>query len=140
MLVKMPNDELIKFLVENRKDENGNLDLANLDLSKDFKNVYFDGMKVEGDLCQNFQTVGGNLYQDSQTVGNDLCQGHQTVGGDLYQNSQTAKRMLLQSHDGLEEGKDGFWRKAKTLAEKVAEIDIDEALKAEILTALKEGK
>ena len=48
--------------------------------------------------------------------------------------------MTLQSHDGLEQSKDGYWHKIKSLAEKVAELDIDEALKAEILTTLKEGK
>ena len=118
-------EEVNKYLIENRTDENGDVDLRGLVFPE---NVYFDGMKVKGNLAQNFQTVG-----------NDLSQGRQNVGGDLCQDYQTAKRMIFQSHDGLEEGKDGYWRKDKTLAEKVADSDLDEDLKKEILANLKGG-
>ena len=74
MPVKMSNEDLIKFLVNNRTNENGDLDLSGLHPEKDFRDVYIDGL-----------TVGGSLYQDSQTVGGCLHQGCQTAGGCLYQ-------------------------------------------------------
>ena len=131
-------EEVNKYLIENRTDENCDVDLRGLVFPE---NVYFDGMKVKGDLYQRYQTVGGYLCQNSQNVGNNLFQGHQTVGDNLFQDCQTAKGgMILQSHDGLEEGKLGFWHRKKTLAEKVAESDLDEELKKEILAKLKGGE
>ena len=142
-------EEVNKYLIENRTDENGDVDLQGLVFPE---NVDFSRIKVGGDLCQNFQNVGNNLFQGHQTVGGDLYQNFQnvggclfqncqTVGGNLFQDCQTAKGgMILQSHDGLEEGELGFWHRKKTLAEKVADSDLDEDLKKEILANLKGGE
>ena len=129
-------EEVNKYLIENRTNENGDVDLQGLVFPE---NVDFSRIKVGGDLCQNFQNVGNNLCQGHQTVGGDLYQNFQNVGGCLFQNCQTAKRMILQRRDGLEQSKDGCWHKVKTLAEKVAESDLDEELKKEILANLKGG-
>ena len=104
----MTKKELVKLLVENFKDEVGNLDLSGLDFTKeDIKGVVISKMKVnghlfqekrkvQGDLWQAEQEVSGSLHQEMQRVKGDLEQGGQEVGGDLYQGYQKVGRNLYQ--------------------------------------------
>lgn len=78
--------EIKKFLLENCVDEDGNLDLSDLDFS-DFegKIVCISNWKVKKDLYQYSQKVGGDLIQDCQEVYGGLWQSQQKVCGKLYQ-------------------------------------------------------
>ena len=61
-------EETKKWLSKNRVDENGDINLNDLDFSDFDGNVNISGMKVKGNLCQDSQEVKGNLYQCSQKV------------------------------------------------------------------------
>lgn len=77
----LPIEEVAKWLVKNRTDENGDLDLSCLDFSDFDGNVDISGLKVKCNLCQDTQTVGGSLLQSLQTVGGILRQDGQKVKG-----------------------------------------------------------
>ena len=59
-------EEAKKWLIENRTDENGDLDLSGLDFSDFDGDIDISGMKVKCNLYQDSQTVGGGLRQDCQ--------------------------------------------------------------------------
>lgn len=90
------NEELKKFLLENRVDKNGNLDLIGLDFSDFDGDVSISDMRVKKDLFQVCQKVGGNLWQTHQQVKGTLRQNCQEVGKDLYQEKQNVGRNLFQ--------------------------------------------
>lgn len=90
--------EVKQWLLENRKDTFGNLDLSNLDFSDFDGNVFINNMKVKKTLNQSYQEVGDVLYQEFQRVDKDLFQHHQQVGGELLQNNQKVKENLYQSN------------------------------------------
>ena len=89
------NEEITKWLLENAVNEEGDLSLRGIDLSKFDGNVFITDRKVkkdlslndcevDGDLFQNFQVVNGDLFQDKQYVKGDLWQDNQNVEGDLF--------------------------------------------------------
>lgn len=67
-------EEIKKWLLENCIDENGDLDLRNLDFRDFDGDIYISCMKVKKDLYQGYQAVEGNLYQRGQIVVGDLYQ------------------------------------------------------------------
>ena len=95
-------EETKKWLSKNRVDENGDINLNDLDFSDFDGNVNISGMKVKGNLCQDSQKVKGDLYQGYQKVEGNLNQANQEVKGDLYQCSQKVKGMLSQSWQKVE--------------------------------------
>lgn len=64
----MSKEELVKFLVDNFIDEDGDLDLSGLDFSNFYGDILINKMKVNGSLHQDFQKVGGTLFQGGQKV------------------------------------------------------------------------
>ena len=133
---KLTNDELRDLLLENCVNENGDLVICDIDLSKFKGNVILKGWKiggsaglssweVKGNLYQHCQKVNGNLYQDCQTAEN-IFQDFQIVNGNLYQHCQKVKGTLYQG-----------WQTAKNLeqdsqnvgAKKLKEISLDELAK-----------
>lgn len=80
--------EIKKWLLENCVDEDGDLNLTDLDFSDFDGDIYTSGMKVKQTLYQNFQKVGVDLIQNFQKVNRDLYQSCQKVDGDLWQHSQ----------------------------------------------------
>lgn len=76
--------ELKEYLLKYYVDDEGYLDLSNLDFS-DFN----------GDIFINNMKVKNNLFQDEQEVGEDLYQGYQKVGDNLYQDMQKVNGNLL---------------------------------------------
>ena len=88
--------ELKEWLLNNRVNKNGDLDLSELDFS-DF-NGYVDisEMKVKGDLHQGNQKVKGNLIQSYQEVEGNLYQSYQKVQGNLHQAVQEVEGDLFQ--------------------------------------------
>lgn len=108
--------ETKEWLLENRKDENGDLDLSGLDFSDFDGDVYINNMKVKRSLFQNFQEVGAILYQEFQRVDKNLFQHNQQVGGELLQNNQTVGESLYQSNQTVGKNfynhklnKDEYW-------------------------------
>ena len=80
--------------ISRRKDENGNVDLSNLDFSDFDGNVDISDMEVARDLYQGYQHVIGDLWQENQTV----------VVGNLYQGNQLVRGNLFQSYQDVLEG------------------------------------
>lgn len=66
--------EAKKLLLDNFTDEDGNLNISNIDLSDFEGDVYLSGWKVKRNLFQGFQDVGRDLSQYSQKVGRNLYQ------------------------------------------------------------------
>lgn len=104
----LSKEEIKKWLLENCV-KGGKLDLSGLDFSDFCGEVDISGMKVGGNLVQNYQEVDGNLmqndqkvglvlWQSEQTVGSALFQEKQRVGGYLWQDCQTAGNGIYQSH------------------------------------------
>lgn len=128
--------EVKQWLLENRKDTFGNLDLSNLDFSDFDGNVFIDNMKVKKTLNQSYQEVGENLYQAFQKADKDLHQDHQQVGRELLQNDQKVKENLYQSNQTV--GKnfynhklkdDEYWKEEETYIirkKKLKEITLEE--------------
>ena len=78
-------EEIKQWLLENCVDEDGDLDLSNLDFSDFDGNVNIYNMIVKGNLNQSGQVVYGDLWQRCQIVKGDLYQDSQSVDGNLYQ-------------------------------------------------------
>jgi hypothetical protein len=96
--MKKTIEEIRDYLIKNRTNEDGDLDLADLDFSGFDGNVDISGMKVKYTLLQDHQEVGFNLWQDNQEVGEDLFQDYQEVGRNLFQANQKVVRKLYQDN------------------------------------------
>lgn len=75
--------EIRDWMLENCVDEDGNLDLEDLDFSNFDGDVYISWMKVKGDLHQDNQKVDGNLFQNNQEVGLNLVQDEDDDGYEI---------------------------------------------------------
>lgn len=82
--MKKDINEIRDWLLENRVNEYGDLDLVGLDFSDFCGDVYIDEMKVKGDLYQSLHNVQGDLLQSRHNVQGDLAQGYQEVQGDYF--------------------------------------------------------
>lgn len=145
------NNELRNLLLKNCLDDNGDLVISDIDLSKFKGNVILKSWKVGGDVDLSFWEVKGNLYQNSQTVNGNLNQSCHIVKGDLDQSCQTAKNIyqgsqkaenLFQSHQNISKDlvsqkleEDEEWvdyqgsERAVIRAKKLKEISLDELTK-----------
>lgn len=92
----LSKEEIKKWLLDNCIDENGDLDLRDLDFSDFEGDVDISGMSVKKNLMQNLQEVGGYLCQDNQIVEEDLDQHEQRVKGTLCQYGQEVGKNLIQ--------------------------------------------
>ena len=81
--MKKTIEEVRDWLLENRVDIHGDLDLVGLDFSDFDGNVYIDGMKVKRDLMQNEHKVQGDLYQDGHEIKGDYYSKGIKVKGDI---------------------------------------------------------
>ena len=86
--MKKTIEEVRDWLLENRVDEYGCLDLVGLDFSDFGGDVFIDGMKVKGSLSQDNHNVKLDLSQSHHSVQGSLYQGYHTVQGDLHQDYQ----------------------------------------------------
>lgn len=77
-------EEVRDYIIEHRTDEDGDIDLRELDFSNFDGDVYTSYMKVKKDLVQEEQRVDGNLRQSFQNVGKNLSQSRQKVKGALW--------------------------------------------------------
>ena len=95
-------EEIRDWLLAHCVDEDGDLDLSDLDFSDFDGNVDISGMKVQKELWQNYQIVGGNLIQNNQVVYGELWQNNCVIGGNLYQHSQEVDYNINQSFQKAE--------------------------------------
>lgn len=70
-------EEIKRWLLSNCVDDDGDLDLTDLDFSDFGGNVHISGMKVGKSLYQNCQEVGCVLLQDCQKAGMRIEQDNQ---------------------------------------------------------------
>ncbi|MDY0386935.1 MAG: hypothetical protein RBT65_07385 [Methanolobus sp.] len=89
--MRKSREEIRNWLLENCVNENGNLDLSNLDFSDFEGDVITSCMKVKRNLWQDTQEVAGDLSQFNQKVEFNLYQYNQKVEGNLYQHTQKVK-------------------------------------------------
>ncbi|MEG2229963.1 MAG: hypothetical protein RRY22_04225 [Bacilli bacterium] len=93
--MKKSIEETQKWLLENRVNDYGEIDLNNLDFSDFNGNVCIEYMKVKRNLFQDLQEVQGFLFQSNQTVEKGLFQGLQKVQGELWQNHQKVEGVFV---------------------------------------------
>lgn len=134
--------ELKKWLLKNRVNRKGDLDLSGLDFSDFNGDVFIHCLKVKKSLHQSAQTVGGNLYQSASTVEGDLHQSFHIVKSNLYQNNQTVGLFLYQEESQLLEAVES--KELKSALDKWAKENTDgnlnKAVNALFKFALKEFK
>lgn len=104
--MKMNNKDFIAFLKENRSDEDGNIDLNNLNFGKFDKNINISRLTTRGNLYINNSTIGGDLKQNNQSVGGNLDQSQQIVKGNLIQTRQKFKGKMTQNEQYINTKKD----------------------------------
>ena len=80
--MKKTIEEVRDYLLENRVDEDGDLDLTGLDFSDFGGDVYIGRMNVQGDLFQSVHKVQGDLYQNKHEIQGNLYQSGHNVQGD----------------------------------------------------------
>lgn len=83
--MKKTIEEVRDWLLENRVNKYGYLDLAGLDFSDFCGDVFIDGMKVNGSLSQDEHSVKRDLFQSRHNVQGHLYQSNHDVQGDLFQ-------------------------------------------------------
>ena len=76
-------DEIRDYLLENRVDEDGGLDLTGLDFSDFDGDVYISEMKVKRDLYQSFHKVQGDLLQSWHEIQGNYYSRGIIVNGDI---------------------------------------------------------
>lgn len=81
-------EEIRDWLLANAVNNEGDLDLSDLDFSNFDGDVYINKMKVKKNLFQDCQKVGEDLFQKGQEVGKSLYQYYQKIGGSLHQYGQ----------------------------------------------------
>lgn len=91
-------EEFKQYILENFRNDDGNIVICNVDLSDFDGDVYIDEWTVKNNLHQGHQMVGGDLYQSNQIVVGYLYQHVQTVGKDLWQNFQEVHQTLKQNN------------------------------------------
>ena len=91
-------EEFKQYILENFRNDDGDIVICNVDLSDFDGNVYIDQWTVKNNLHQGYQMVGGDLYQSNQIVVGYLYQHVQTVGKDLWQNFQEVHQTLKQNN------------------------------------------
>ena len=79
----LPIEEVKKWLLKNRVDEDGNLDLSGLDFSDFDGNVRASGWKVKKSLNQSCNEVGGGLNQDGQKVKGTILYDYDSLHNDF---------------------------------------------------------
>lgn len=79
----LPIEEVKKWLIENRTNEIGDLDLSCLDFSDFDGDIDIGGMKAKHSINQGGQSAGEDIYQSNQTA-----------GGYIQQESQICHRLM----------------------------------------------
>ena len=82
--MKITIEKVRDWLLENRVDGEGDLNLIGLDFSEFDGDVHIGKMKVKRDLIVNGQDVQGDLFQGNLKVQGNLFQSRQEVQGNYY--------------------------------------------------------
>lgn len=117
---QMTPKEKGQFLIDNFKNERGDLDLTYVDLSDFHGDVVISSWKVGGDLYLDHQEVRGSLFQNNQKVGRNLFQDEQEAKGFITQDMQEAEDECVEpdyeaEYERLRKELDEANRKTETL-------------------------
>ena len=82
---KLTKDELVKLLIDNFTDENGNLDLSNLNFGDFDGHIYINNMQAKRDILQDGHYTFGDIYQYSHENKGSIYQGSHVNQDDIYQ-------------------------------------------------------
>ena len=92
--MKKTIEEVRDWLLENRVDEDGDLNLMELDFSDFGGDVYIGRMNVQGDLFQSVDKVQGELYQSFHNVQGDLYQNNHEIQGCYFSKGIKVKGVI----------------------------------------------
>lgn len=92
------NKELVEYLLKNRVDRNGNLNLEGLDFSFFDGDIDISGIVAKGNIYQSCQKSGKSIYQDHQVACVDIVQEHQRAYGNIYQSRHRADSVFQDRH------------------------------------------
>jgi len=96
----MTKEELVKYLVANFTDKEGNLKLLGLDFrGLGLKRIQFEAWKMDCDYLSRHHYVKGNVKQDSLDIEGDLFQGFQAVSKDIVQDRNYAENIYQGKND-----------------------------------------
>lgn len=94
--IKMTKQEIRDFLIKHCLDDNGVLDLSNLDFTGcGIRKVDISAWKVDGNMNQSFQKVNGGLIQDFCKA-DTISQCGQTARRYIFQHESQAGEVILQ--------------------------------------------
>lgn len=82
---KMTKQELVELLAENFINEQGTLDLSNLDFRTLDCDVDISGIKTRRDIYQGEHTTKGSIYQGHHITNKDIYQSDHITKGNIYQ-------------------------------------------------------
>ena len=100
LMNKLTNEELVKLLVANFTDEDGNLKLFALDFrGHGLKRIHFEHWQIDCDFLSRMHHIKGEVQQDGHRVGGDLYQQNQDVSGDIVQDRNYAKNLYQGSNE-----------------------------------------
>lgn len=80
----LTKQEIKDWLLKNAVNDEGDLDLSDLDFSDFDGDVLIHSMKVKKSLYQDYQAVWGSLYQHNQQVGEDFI-NHKLKDGEYWE-------------------------------------------------------
>ena len=101
----LPIEEVKKWLIENRTNEIGDLDLSCLDFSDFDGNVDISELKVKKSLKQSWQKVGGDLHQIYQEADGRIFYDFGSLNYDFKKMSPAEKGEFIIQIFGGDDGK-----------------------------------
>ena len=101
----LPIEEVKKWLIENRTNEIGDLDLSCLDFSDFEGDIDIGGMKVKKSLNQSWQKVGGDLRQNYQEADGRIFYDFGSLNYDFKKMSPAEKGEFIFQVFGGDDGK-----------------------------------
>lgn len=92
------NKEVVDWLLLNRLDKDGNLDLSDLDFGEFKGKIKIDRIKSEGDISHSEHTNKGNIEQRKHSNGGNICQEEHTNLGAVRQDRHCNGDVIEQTH------------------------------------------
>lgn len=93
----LTRQEIKDWLLKNAVNDEGDLDLSDLDFSDFDGDVLIHSMKVKKSLYQDYQTVWGSLYQHSQKVGEDFY-NHKLKDGEYWEEKRCLVNWVIRKY------------------------------------------
>lgn len=98
--MKKTKEETVKWLLENRIDEDGNINISNLDFGEFKGNLLMDGMRLKRNIDQSQHENEGYIYQYGHKNKGHILQGGHENRDDVLQSAHANKGDISQSRHG----------------------------------------